>query len=147
VTAQIFGTGIIASRFLGMPFEVAVFVGLLGILLCSMLGGMRAVTWTQIAQYIVLIVAYLTPIVILSTQKYGIPIPQLMYGQAIQDITAREGVMLQTGLATAASLKPHIQPFQTYSTLNYFGIIVCMMVGTASLPHILMRYFTTPVRA
>jgi cation/acetate symporter len=144
VTAQIYGTGIIASRFLGMPFEVAVFVGLLGILLCSMLGGMRAVTWTQIAQYIVLIVAYLTPIVILSTQKYGIPIPQLMYGQAIQDITAREGVMLQTGLATAASLKPHIVPFQTYSTLNYFGIIVCMMVGTASLPHILMRYFTTP---
>jgi cation/acetate symporter len=144
VTAQIYGTGIIASRFLGMPFEVAVFVGLLGILLCSMLGGMRAVTWTQIAQYIVLIVAYLTPIVILSTQKYGITIPQLMYGQAIQDITAREGVMLQTGLATAASLKPHIVPFQTYSTLNYFGIIVCMMVGTASLPHILMRYFTTP---
>jgi cation/acetate symporter len=144
VTAQIFGTGIIASRFLGIPFEVAVFVGLLGILLCSMLGGMRAVTWTQIAQYIVLIVAYLTPIVILSTQQYGIPIPQLMYGQAIADITAREGVMLQQGLATAASLKPHIQPFQTYSTLNYFGIILCMMVGTASLPHILMRYFTTP---
>jgi cation/acetate symporter len=144
VTAQVYGTGIIASRFLGMQFEVAVFVGLAGILLCSMLGGMRAVTWTQIAQYIVLIIAYLTPIVILSTQKYGIPIPQLMYGQAIQDITAREGVMLQTGLATAASLKPHILPFQTYSVLNYFGIILCMMVGTASLPHILMRYFTTP---
>jgi cation/acetate symporter len=144
VTAQIFGTGLIASRFLGMPFEVAVFVGLLGILLCSMLGGMRAVTWTQIAQYIVLIVAYLTPIVILSTQKYGIPIPQLMYGQAIQEITAREGQMLKDGLATAAALKPHIQPFLTYSPLNYFGIIVCMMVGTASLPHILMRYFTTP---
>jgi cation/acetate symporter len=144
VTAQVYGTGIIASRFLGMPFEVAVFVGLLGILLCSMLGGMRAVTWTQIAQYIVLIIAYLTPVVILSTQKYGIPIPQLMYGQAIQDITAREGVMLQSGLTTAAALKPHIVPFQTYSPLNYFGIIVCMMVGTASLPHILMRYFTTP---
>jgi cation/acetate symporter len=123
---------------------VAVFVGLLGILLCSMLGGMRAVTWTQIAQYIVLIIAYLTPIIILSTQNYGIPIPQLMYGQAIQDITAREGVMLQQGLATAAALKPHILPFQTYSPLNYFGIILCMMVGTASLPHILMRYFTTP---
>ncbi|MEX0589733.1 MAG: VC_2705 family sodium/solute symporter, partial [Xanthobacteraceae bacterium] len=144
VTAQIYGTGLIASRFLGIPFEIAVFVGLLGILLCSMLGGMRAVTWTQIAQYIVLIIAYLTPIVILSTQHYGIPIPQLMYGQAIQEITAREGVMLQQGLATAAALKPHTSPFFTYSTLNYFGIIVCMMVGTASLPHILMRYFTTP---
>jgi cation/acetate symporter len=144
VTAQIFGTGIIASRFLGMPFEIAVFVGLVGILLCSMLGGMRAVTWTQIAQYIVLIVAYLTPIVILSTKKYGIPIPELTYGQAIADITAREAQFLKDGLATAANLKPHIQPWTTYTPLNFFGIILCMMVGTASLPHILMRYFTTP---
>jgi cation/acetate symporter len=144
VTAQVYGTGIIASRFLGMPFEVAVFVGLAGILLCSMLGGMRAVTWTQIAQYIVLIIAYLTPIVILSTAQYGIPIPELTYGQAIQDITAREQQMLAEGLATTASLKPHTSPFFTYSPLNFFGIIFCMMVGTASLPHILMRYFTTP---
>jgi cation/acetate symporter len=144
VTAQVYGTGIIASRFLGMPFEWAVFVGLSGILLCSMLGGMRAVTWTQVAQYIVLIIAYLTPIVILSTRKYGFPIPELTYGQAIADITAREQEMLQTGLATTATLKPHIQPFINYSPLNYFGIIFCMMVGTASLPHILMRYFTTP---
>ena len=147
VTAQIFGTGLIASRFLGMQFEVAVFVGLVGILLCAMLGGMRAVTWTQIAQYIVLIIAYLTPIIILSTKKYGIPVPQLTYGQAIAEITAREQEMLQTGLATAATLKPHIQPFINYTPLNFFGIIFCMMVGTASLPHILMRYFTTPVRA
>ena len=112
VMAQIYGTGIIASRFLGMPFEVAVFAGLVGILVCSMLGGMRAVTWTQMAQYIVLIIAYLIPIVILSTQKYGIPIPQLTYGQAIADITAREKQMVTEGLAKLASdggtLKPHI---------------------------------------
>ncbi len=147
VTAQVYGTGIIASRFLGMPFEIAVFVGLSGILLCSMMGGMRAVTWTQIAQYIVLIIAYLTPIIILSTQHYGIPIPELTYGQAIADITAREQEMLAKGLAATTgpgALKPHIQPFLTYSPLNFFGIIICMMVGTASLPHILMRYFTTP---
>ncbi|MGE0563382.1 MAG: VC_2705 family sodium/solute symporter, partial [Pseudolabrys sp.] len=144
VTAQVYGTGIIASRFLGMQFEVAVFVGLAGILVCSMLGGMRAVTWTQIAQYIVLIIAYLTPIVILSTKRYGIPIPELTYGSAIQDIIAREQQMLQTGLATAAALKPHISPFVSYSPLNFFAIMLCMMVGTASLPHILMRYFTTP---
>lgn len=144
LVAQVFGTGIIASRFLGMQFEIAVFVGLAGILVCSMLGGMRAVTWTQIAQYIVLIVAYLTPVVILSMQKYGLPLPQFTYGQAIADITAREQQMVQTGLATAAGLKPHIQPFINYSPLNFFGIIFCMMVGTASLPHILMRYFTTP---
>src|SRR6187399_3276055 len=144
VTAQIYGTGLIASRFLGMQFELAVFAGLVGILLCAMLGGMRAVTWTQIAQYIVLIVAYLTPIVILSTKHYGIPIPELTYGAAIAEITAREQQMLATGLSTAAALKPHIQPFINYSPLNFFAIIFCMMVGTASLPHILMRYFTTP---
>jgi cation/acetate symporter len=144
VTAQVYGTGIIASRFLGMPFEWAVFAGLAGILLCSMLGGMKAVTWTQIAQYIVLIIAYLTPIVILSYKQYGFPIPELTYGQAIADITAREKEMIATGLATAAALKPHIQPFFSYSPLNFFAIMFCMMVGTASLPHILMRYFTTP---
>lgn len=144
VTAQIYGTGLIASRFLGMQFELAVFAGLVGILVCSMLGGMRAVTWTQVAQYIVLIIAYLVPIIILSTKKYGIPVPEITYGQAIADITARENQLVQTGLATAAALKPHIQPFMTYSPLNFFAIILCMMVGTASLPHILMRYFTTP---
>jgi cation/acetate symporter len=152
VTAQVYGTGIIASRFLGMPFELAVFAGLAGILLCSMLGGMRAVTWTQIAQYIVLIIAYLTPIVILSTKEFGIPIPELTYGRAIAEITAREGQMLKDGLAVlctaascpAGSLKPHIDPFINYSALNFFAIMFCMMVGTASLPHILMRYFTTP---
>src|SRR6266540_679150 len=152
VTAQIYGTGIIASRFLGMQFEIAVFAGLVGILLCAMLGGMRAVTWTQIAQYIVLIVAYLTPIVILSTQHYGIPIPELTYGHAIADITAREQQLVKEGLAVLCTkdacppgtLRPHIQPFMNYTPLNFFGIIFCMMVGTASLPHILMRYFTTP---
>ena len=144
VTAQIYGTGLIASRFLGMQFELAVFAGLVGILVCSMLGGMRAVTWTQVAQYIVLIIAYLTPIVILSTMKYGLPIPQLTYGQAIADITAREQQMLSAGLASVAALKPHIQPFINYTPLNFFAIIMCMMVGTASLPHFLMRYFTTP---
>jgi cation/acetate symporter len=152
VTAQIYGTGLIASRFLGMQFEIAVFAGLVGILLCAMLGGMRAVTWTQIAQYIVLIVAYLTPIVILSTKKYGIPIPELTYGAAIAEIAAREGQLVKDGLAVlctqsacpSGTLRPHIQPFMNYTPLNFFGIIFCMMVGTASLPHILMRYFTTP---
>src|SRR6476620_5973416 len=152
VTAQIYGTGLIASRFLGMPFEIAVFAGLVGILLCAMLGGMRAVTWTQIAQYIVLIVAYLVPIVILSTQHYGIPIPELTYGKAIAQIGEREQEMVRTGLATLCTaancgpttLKPHIQPFLNYTPLNFFGIIFCMMVGTASLPQILVRYVTTP---
>jgi len=142
VVAQVYGTGIIASRFLGISFEVAVYVGLGGILLCSMLGGMRAVTWTQVAQYIVLIVAYLVPVVLLSAQKYGLPIPQLTYGQALQDIAALEQQMLASGLADV--IKPHIQPFVNMDRFNYFALIFCLMIGTASLPHVLMRYFTTP---
>ena len=144
VVAQIFATGLIAQRFLGMDFVVAVYVGLIGILLCSMLGGMKAVTWTQVAQYIVLIVAYLIPVVILSTKKYGLPIPQLTYGQAIADIAALEKKMVADGLARAATLKPHATPFLNYSPGNFFALILCLMVGTASLPHVLMRYFTTP---
>jgi cation/acetate symporter len=100
----------------------------------------------------VLIVAYLVPIIILSFQHYSIPIPQLTYGNALAEIAAREQQLLKDGLAVACTaaacpagaLKPHIQPFLNYSPLNFFGIIFCMMVGTASLPHILMRYFTTP---
>ena len=144
VVAQIYATGLIASRFLDMDFTVAVYVGLVGILLCSMLGGMKAVTWTQVAQYIVLIVAYLLPVVILSAKKFGIPLPQLTYGQAIEQITQLEQSMVTKGLADAKTLKPHIKPFLTYDPLNFFALIFCLMVGTASLPHILMRYFTTP---
>jgi cation/acetate symporter len=143
VVAQIFATGIIAQRFLGMDFVVAVYVGLAGILVCSMLGGMRAVTWTQVAQYIVLIVAYLIPVVILSAKKYGLPLPQLTYGQALQEIANLEKGFVSSGLM-AATAKTHVAPFTSYTPGNYFALIFCLMVGTASLPHVLMRYFTTP---
>ncbi|MCZ8259655.1 MAG: cation acetate symporter [Beijerinckiaceae bacterium] len=143
VVAQIFGTGLIAQRFLDMNFELACFVGLLGILVCSMLGGMKAVTWTQVAQYIVLIVAYLIPVIWMSAKKFGIPIPQLTYGQALQQIATLEQEFVQKGLA-AATAPTHTAPFTRYSPANYFWLIFCLMVGTASLPHVLMRYFTTP---
>src|SRR5690606_3933207 len=103
VVAQIYATGIISARFLGLDFNVAVYVGLAGILVCSMLGGMRAVTWTQVAQYIVLIIAYLIPAIWMSTVKTGIPIPQLMQGQALQGIAALEAAQ---GIAVG-----HIAPF------------------------------------
>jgi cation/acetate symporter len=143
VVAQIFGTGLIAQRFLDMNFELACFVGLMGILVCSMLGGMKAVTWTQVAQYIVLIVAYLIPVIWMSAKKFGLPIPQLTYGQALQQIATLEQEFVQKGLA-AASAPTHTAPFTRYSPANYFWLIFCLMVGTASLPHVLMRYFTTP---
>lgn len=143
VTAQIFGVGIIASRFLGISFELAVFVGLAGILVCSMLGGMRAVTWTQVAQYIILIIAYLIPVVILSAETTGVPIPQLMYGQALEKIAALEPTLgvVKTHTATFSNAQGVVN---FTDGLNFFALILCLMVGTAALPHILMRYFTTP---
>ena len=143
LVAQVYGTGLVASRFLGISFETAVFVGLAGILVCSMLGGMRAVTWTQVAQYIVLIVAYLVPVVILSTQITGIPVPQIMQGEIIQQITALEQTHGVAG-GYLEGVKPHATPFIQMNMLNFFALILCLMIGTASLPHVLMRYFTTP---
>jgi cation/acetate symporter len=143
IVAQTFGIGIITSRFLGIPFGWAIFVGLAGILVCSMLGGMRAVTWTQVAQYIVLIIAYLVPVVWLSTQLYGVPIPELTYGQALQQIAELENKL--------GVVKHHVDAFVDargqFSWVefnNFWALVLCLMVGTASLPHILMRYFTTP---
>ena len=229
VVAQIYGVGLITSRFTGLEFGVGVFVGLAGILVCSMLGGMKAVTWTQVAQYIILIVAYLTPVVWLGIKHTGIPVPQLAYGYTIQKVTELEKKITndpkeqevrkifsdraaaantalkepnkayadgksvlekrvadlkaanapadqltaaekalaaypkdeaaakalwnrEKGLAArAAPPRPHAQPFpgkdeaaQNTARLNFIGIVFCMMFGTAALPHILMRYYTTP---
>lgn len=139
IVGQVTGVGTIASRFLDIPFEVAVFVGLVGILVCSMLGGMRAVTWTQVAQYIVLILAYMVPLVFLSTRETGVPLPQIMYGEVLQEIRNLEET--KEGLSEAAS---HMVPFTNFTPLNFFALIFCLMLGTASLPHVLMRFFTTP---
>ena len=156
VTAQINATGTIASRALHIPFEVGVWFGLLGILLCSMLGGMRAVTWTQVAQYIVLIIAYLVPVIWMSNkQGFGV-IPQLVYGDAVMRLGELEA-MHQVGVLMpaekVAGLKALTVPHAAAGTTaidswRFITLTLCMMAGTASLPHILMRYFTTPsVRA
>ncbi|MCY3880213.1 MAG: cation acetate symporter [Rhodobacteraceae bacterium] len=152
VTAQINATGTIASRALLIPFEVGVWFGLLGILLCSMLGGMRAVTWTQVAQYIVLIIAYLVPVIWMSNvQGFGI-IPHFSYGDAVERIgelealwevgTAAGGPAPVGGVRILTSL--HNDPGTGMASWKFVTLAFCMMAGTASLPHILMRYFTTP---
>jgi len=148
VTAQINATGTIAARALQIPFEVGVWFGLLGILLCSMLGGMRAVTWTQVAQYIVLIIAYLVPVIWMSNkQGFGL-VPQLVYGDAVAKIVELEAMHQVGTLKPAeaiAGLKAltvgHSTPGDAW---KFVTLAACMMLGTASLPHILMRYFTTP---
>jgi cation/acetate symporter len=240
VIAQIYGVGIITSRFTGLEFSVGVFAGLAGILVCSFLGGMKAVTWTQVAQYIILIFAYMIPVVWLSVQQTGIPLPQLVYGYQLQKVTAQEKEFndkttalgakeesvravfraraaaadanlkgLETGgaafltaekakltakaaelraaatpdakaiaaaekaatdypadadaakkawtaaksgnTARAAPVKSHAEPFpgkdekaHDIARKNFLALIFCLMVGTAALPHILMRFYTTP---
>jgi cation/acetate symporter len=192
VTAQIFGVGIITSRFLGITFETGVFVGLAGILVCSFLGGMRAVTWTQVAQYIILIIAYLVPVVFMSYKVTSVPVPQLVYGEVLQKLAEREQELLadpaqqrvremfaaraqtlQRQLAqsdaapasqrerwkrelrgaqeSAQTPSPHAEAFpgadsaqRNQARLNFMALALCLMVGTAALPHILMRFYTTP---
>ncbi|MEM7209451.1 MAG: sodium:solute symporter family protein [Pseudomonadota bacterium] len=151
VTAQINATGTIAARALQIPFEVGVWFGLLGILLCSMLGGMRAVTWTQVAQYIVLIIAYLVPVIWMSNvQGFGI-IPHFGFGDAAMKIAELEQVHgvgaaaagdIPAGLKVLTTL--HNAPGTGMDSWLFVTLVLCMMCGTASLPHILMRYFTTP---
>src|SRR5690606_34972132 len=99
VTAQITATGTIAARAFLIPFEIGVWMGLVGILVCSMLGGMRAVTWTQVAQYIVLIVAYLIPIFWMSIKQGLGYLPHLEYGAGVQRIMELEPLL---GIGTAA---------------------------------------------
>jgi cation/acetate symporter len=190
--AQVTGVGLIVSRFIGLDFNVGVFVGLLGVLFCSVLGGMRSVTWTQVAQYIILIVSYLVPVVYLSWQIFSIPIPELTYGQLLQRnnasaiqitkdakeketralwkkdadeateklkdpaLSEADRAKLTAGRTTAlAQARPPAPSedakFGYYLTVpsgvgmwNFLALTFCLMVGTAGLPHILTRYYTTP---
>ena len=230
VVAQIYGVGLITSRFVGLQFEVGVFVGLAGILVCSFLGGMRAVTWTQVAQYVILIVAYVVPVAILSYQSTGVPVPQAMYGQVLaqvgeveQELFARPGEVaareqyaaraaafrekierlpaslqeerdaitrrinelkdsdahardiialerqrrelpgtpelarerwleeMRLAEEKARTPKPHAQAYpgdtdeeRDQARINFLALVFCLTVGTAALPHVLIRYYTTP---
>ena len=190
--AQVTGVGLIVSRFVGLPFNVGVFAGLIGVLFCSVLGGMRSVTWTQVAQYIILIVSYLVPVVYLSGIMFGLPLPQLTYGKLLQinntkaleitrdpreketralwkksadeanakikagglDEDAIDKLKAEASLATKQATAPATSDdakIGRYLTVpsgvgmwNFLALTFCLMVGTAGLPHILTRYYTTP---
>ncbi len=152
VTAQINATGTIAARTMQVPFGIGIWFGLIGILLCSMLGGMRAVTWTQVSQYIVLIIAYLVPVIWMSNkQGFGV-IPEFVYGDAVAKIANLEvlhkvGELLplqKVAGMSALTVKHSFVADSALKSWQFVSLVACMMLGTASLPHILMRYFTTP---
>jgi cation/acetate symporter len=170
VTAQVTGVGVIMSRFIGVSYEWGVIIGLSGVLVCSFLGGMKAVTWTQVAQYIILIVAYLVPVTVLSVRLTGIPISELSYGQALENITRLEAEQqipkpyvqpyneplsnasavssaAQVGITppTAKSIPPAKDtPWGTGTPWEFMALTFTLMVGTAGLPHILIRFYTVP---
>ncbi len=90
LVAQVTGVGLIVARFIQIDYNIGVYLGLAGVLFCSVLGGMRSVTWTQVAQYIILIISYLVPVVYLSFTLFTIPIPELTYGRLLQQNNAKE---------------------------------------------------------
>lgn len=229
LVAQIQGVGLIVTRFIGVEFTIGLFFGLAGILVCSFLGGMRAVTWTQVAQYIVLIIAYLLPVSMIAWKQHGDWLPQTSYGHVIvqsearlqalakdpaehqvqaefarraeglaewladlpqsfdrekskleaklhearmRDASLRETALLERELAEFPSDATHAKvlwsqqrsmllarvsdsppTMQAYPAatpeeqqnkrLNFLLLVFCLMVGTASLPHVLTRFYTT----
>ncbi|MFI4929858.1 MAG: VC_2705 family sodium/solute symporter [Burkholderiales bacterium] len=94
VVAQIYGIGLITSRLTGFGFEMGIFVGLGGVLVCSFVGGMRAITWTQVAQYLILMIAFLVPVLWLSIKQTGQPVPQLALAQQLKKVNERERELL-----------------------------------------------------
>lgn len=113
LVAQLTGVGIIVSRFIHVDYNLGVFLGLAGVLVCSFLGGMKAVTWTQVAQYIILISAYMIPVVTLSVKLFAFPLPEFTYGYLLQRISVMEnqinGQTVQTDIP-ADKLNPKIDP-------------------------------------
>ena len=141
IVAQLVGIGVITQRFLGFRFELAVFAGVTGVLVCSLLGGMRAVTWTQVAQYVVLIVAYLVPVTWMSLKLTGSPIAPLGYGEVLMEI---ERIERSIGVARPHTALAAVDGrMDGVILLNFIVLTFTLMVGTASMPHILMRYLTT----
>ena len=152
VTAQINATGTIAAKVFQIPFQYGVWIALVAILLCAMLGGMRAVTWTQVAQYIVLIIAYLVPVFWMSSKQGFGAFPQLEYGAAVERLAQVE-VLQKVGVLKPEHAVPGLAALTVHhaaaadsalAAWKFVTLTACMMMGTASLPHILMRYFTTP---
>ncbi|GAB6155275.1 cation acetate symporter [Desulfosporosinus burensis] len=141
VAGQMRGVGIVFSRYLEVNITVGVIIGSVIVAFFAILGGMKGITWTQVVQYIVLIVAYLVPAIAISNMLTGNPIPQL--GLTFSDIASQLS-LIQVDLG----LGEYLAPFQNLSALNVFAITVSLMVGTAGLPHVIARFYTVPsVRA
>ena len=143
VIGQMKGIGVAFSRFLELPFETGLFVGMAIVFVYAVMGGMKGVTYTQIAQYCVLIFAYTVPAVFISLQLTGNPIPQLGLG-AHMGGDPNNMFLLDKLDKTLVDLGFHEYTLQKGSTLNIFMYTLSLMIGTAGLPHVITRFFTVP---
>ena len=141
VAGQMRGVGIVFSRFVGLPIEWGVVLGMMIVAFFALLGGMKGITWTQVAQYAVLIVAYLIPAIAIGMLLTGNPIPQLSF--TFSDIIPRlNAVQVDLGFTE------YTQPFQNKTQIDVIAVTIALMVGTAGLPHVITRFYTVPtVRA
>ena len=140
VAGQMRGVGVVFSRFLNVDINVGVIIGMCIVFFYAVLGGMKGITYTQVAQYCVLIFAFMVPAIFISFQMTGNPIPQLGFGGTVADGTylldKLDGLHAELGFAEYTS--------GSKSMIDVFAITCALMVGTAGLPHVIVRFFTVP---
>ncbi|HAV62373.1 MAG TPA: cation acetate symporter, partial [Verrucomicrobiales bacterium] len=146
VAGQMRGVGVVFSRFLEVDINIGVIIGMVLVFTYATLGGMKGITWTQVAQYVVLIIAYLVPAVAISLQMTGNPIPQLGFGAKIIE-GENAGLFLLEAIDkihTDLGLPEYTASFVggKKSMIDVFAITMALMVGTAGLPHVIIRFYT-----
>ncbi len=142
VAGQMRGVGIVFSRFLGVDITQGVLIGMGIVFFYAVLGGMKGITYTQVAQYCVLIFAYLVPAIFISLLMTGTPIPQLGFGSVLADGSGAHLLDRLDGLTTELGFGAYTAGRK--STLDVFFITAALMVGTAGLPHVIVRFYTVP---
>ena len=143
IIGQMTGVGVAFSRFLGVSNETGIYLGMAIVFAYAVFGGMKGITYTQVAQYCVLIAAYIVPAIFISLNLTGNPIPQLglgsnLTGQDVSLLQKLDEVVVQLGFGQYTTSVP------ANSTLNMFVYTLSLMIGTAGLPHVIMRFFTVP---
>ncbi len=134
VVGQMRGGGIVFSRFLNLPVTGGVIVAAAIIFTYAVLGGMKGITWTQVAQYTVLITAYLIPAFAIAQTITGVPIPQISFGSVLAELNA---------LSIEFGLDSYTDPFTARPQIDVFLVTMALMIGTAGLPHVIIRFYTT----
>lgn len=143
VAGQMRGVGIVFSRFLEVPIDVGLYIGMGVVFVYAVLGGMRGITYTQVAQYCVLIFAYTIPAVIIAFQLTGVVFPQFALGAEVIEgggnmLDKLDKALIDLGFGS------YTGPFNDKSMIDVFAITTALMVGTAGLPHVIVRFFTVP---